>query len=174
VRPERGDRGDRGERRERRPVERVQATEQTAQEAKAWLDGLFAKMQLSVQAKAQPSEDGLSVDLSGPDARRVLDGLGQGHGYLLSALQTLVPLVVFRDGRGNVTVDAHGHRQRRVEGLGRLATYLGDKAVSSGRSITLLGMASFERKAIHAGLGEHPTARTESEGEGPLRRLKIR
>ena len=49
---------------------------------------------------------------------------------------------------------------------------LPDAVLDSGRTIRFAGMNSIDRRAFHKSLGELEGVRTESDGEGILRRLR--
>ena len=96
-------------------------------------------------------------------------------GATLDALQYLVSRIVFRKPSESATlvVDAEGYRGRREDSLADLAKRLAEKVVRSGRPVPVEPMSAHDRKVVHTTLAEHPGVRTESEGEGPARRVVI-
>lgn len=141
----------------------------------AWVEELLGHMGLEVSVSAEIDEEDARINITGPDARLCLDGLGQAHGQLLSNLQTVVGGYLQQQGwRGrNVTADAMNFRQRRIDALGEVATWLGKKVAQGGKPITILGMSSFDRRIIHTELARNRKVTTQSEGYGAMRRLKI-
>jgi spoIIIJ-associated protein len=90
-------------------------------------------------------------------------------------LQYLVGRIVFKKpGEGaTLVVDAEGYRGRREDSLVDLARRLADKAIRSGRPVPVEPMSAHDRKIVHTTLSDHPDVSTESEGEGPARRVVI-
>jgi spoIIIJ-associated protein len=145
-----------------------------AEDTRAWLQQALALLGQRVQVNTTSDGEALTFDVSGQDAERVLDGLGQGRGQLLQALQTLAQARLQGENeRRPVAVDVHGLRQRKVQALTDMASFLAEKVVNARKPLFILGMSSFERRAIHGALSERRGVQTESEGQGSLRRLKI-
>jgi spoIIIJ-associated protein len=160
------------------PAPRAQAAPTTAgdgaEDTRAWLQQALALLGQRVQVSTTSDGEALTFDVSGQDAERVLDGLGQGRGQLLQALQTLAQARLQGENeRRPVAVDVHGLRQRKVQALTDMASFLAEKVVNARKPLFVLGMSSFERRAIHGALSERRGVQTESEGQGSLRRLKI-
>jgi spoIIIJ-associated protein len=128
---------------------------------------------MGVDAEVSAFDDGERIIL---DAHGSESGLVIGKkGATLDALQYLVSRIVFKKP-GDVAaliVDAEGYRGRREDSLADLARRLAEKAVRSGRPVPVEPMSPHDRKVVHTTLAEHPGVRTESEGEGPGRRVVI-
>lgn len=111
------------------------------------------------------------IDIHGEDA-----GLLIGHrGETLRALQFLVNLSL---GRGEglstaVALDVEGYRERRARQLSALANRAASRVVSSGGAFALDPMSPADRRIIHATLADYDGVETQSEGEGPDRRVVI-
>ncbi|MFD1675996.1 RNA-binding cell elongation regulator Jag/EloR [Alicyclobacillus fodiniaquatilis] len=97
------------------------------------------------------------------------------HGVTLDSLQYLVNIVANREHDGFVkfTVDAGTYRARRRESLRRVAEQAADRAVRTGRPVSLDAMSSAERKFIHTLLQSRLDITTSSEGKDPYRKVKI-
>lgn len=164
-----------GQRRRRRNGSEKKNQSAPIELAKTWCDGLFLKMNLDIQSEVSVVDGGILVDLQGPGTDAFVAGLGQGKGNLLHVLQSYLTTVLFARGeeRMPITVDAGGYRQRRAESLQNLSNFLGDRVTAHGKTVTILGMNSFERRSVHTGLQADNRTKTESEGYGVLRRLKI-
>ena len=72
-----------------------------------------------------------------------------------------------------VTIDTENYRQKREMTLIRLAERLAQKAIKSGRRVSLDPMNPAERRIIHSALQGVSGVTTASEGEDPNRRVVI-
>src|SRR5918997_3529973 len=97
------------------------------------------------------------------------------HGETIDSLQHIVARAAFRDAedRKRVVVDAAGYRGRREAALRKAADRAVDDALSSGRSVELEPMSSFERRIVHQYLKDRTDVETYSEGVEPERRLVV-
>jgi spoIIIJ-associated protein len=97
------------------------------------------------------------------------------RGQTLNSLQYLTQLVINRFSNQYLTVilDAEDYRNRRSETLIQLAHRLAQKAVKSGKDVTLEPMPSYERKVIHTALSEDKRIKTFSDGSEPHRFIVI-
>jgi spoIIIJ-associated protein len=128
---------------------------------------------MGIEAEVSAFDDGERVIL---DAHGAESGLVIGKkGATLDALQYLVNRIVFKTPgeRPLVVVDAEGYRGRREDTLVDLAKRLAEKAERSGRPVPAEPMSAHDRRIVHMALADHPAVTTESEGEGPSRRVVI-
>ncbi len=97
------------------------------------------------------------------------------HGSTLDAIQYMVNIVGNRDNSGFVkfVVDAGDYRQRRKEGLCRVAERAAVRAMKTGKPVLLDAMSSSDRKIVHTYLQNRTDVSTTSEGVDPNRRVKI-
>lgn len=93
----------------------------------------------------------------------------------LGAIQYLLRLMVNHRLRRwvNVEVDVQGYKARREDQLRKLAVRMAEKAVSSGRAVTLEAMPARERRIVHIALRNYPGVTTQSFGEGEHRKVTI-
>ena len=145
---------------------------QTAEEAKAFLNGVFQGMHLSVTMECMMSEERILINLCG-------DGLGiliGKHGQTLDALQYLTNLAAGKSFRHHyfVLLDVENYRERRKDTLEALAKRLAGKVKRTGEEVRLEPMAAGERRIIHLALQDDHAVTTESEGEAPYRYVVIR
>lgn len=166
------------ERREKPAAESVAARtlptgEPTAlsETAKAYVDEIVTRMGLSAASEAFENADGVFVNLSGEDVGSLIGYRGE----TLDALQYLVSLHLNKgeDVYHRVLIDAENYRFKREETLVRLAHHLANKAVKSGRKVSLEPMNPYERRILHSALQEDHRVRTHSEGDEPYRRVVI-
>lgn len=141
--------------------------------AKAFLNDVFAAMNMSVVVAASydETEKSLDVDLSG-DEMGVLIGK---RGQTLDSLQYLVSLVVNKGTQDyiRVKVDTENYRQRRKETLENLAKNIAYKVKRTKRPVSLEPMNPYERRIIHYALQDDKYVTTYSEGEEPFRRVVV-
>jgi len=97
------------------------------------------------------------------------------RGQTLDATQYLVNKIVNKWSSKNlrVIVDAGTYRKRREESLVNLARKLGEKAKRLGKPITINPMNAHDRRIVHLALENDEMLKTESSGEGILRRVVI-
>jgi len=141
------------------------------EEAAKVLREILEKM--NVDAEVSAFDDGESIIL---DAHGSQSGLIIGKkGATLDSLQYLVNRIVFKKPgeAAFIVVDAEGYRGRREDSLADLARRLAEKAIRSGRPVPAEPMSAQDRKVVHKTLAEYPGVRTESEGEGPGRRVVV-
>lgn len=137
---------------------------------------LLQNMQMTADVYPAPdddesSEDEIRLEIEGPDAGRVIGK----RGVVLEAIQYLTTRVVHKPGdpRRHVSVDAEGYRARHEDQLAQMARKLGERVRAEGKVITFDPMSPRDRRIVHMALKEFPGVRTESNGEGPDRRVQI-
>jgi spoIIIJ-associated protein len=97
------------------------------------------------------------------------------RGQTLNSLQYLTQLVINRHAEQYLTVilDAEDYRNRRNETLVHLAHRLAQKALKTGKDVSLEPMPSYERKVIHTALVDNKKIKTFSDGSEPHRYIVI-
>lgn len=119
------------------------------------------------------SDDPLTVfiDITGRDLGMLIGRRGEHLGQL----QYIVNLLTNRrsDDWVRVIVDVEGYRSQREESLIGLAERVAGQVSRNHRSISLEPMPPNERRIVHMTLREMGTVRTESSGEGDMRRVTI-
>lgn len=129
---------------------------------------------MGVDVSITPSftdEQTLFVDMHG-DELGILIGR---HGETLDALQHITKLAI---NKGNddflrILLDSENYRQKREESLIRLANRMANRAIKTGRRVSLEPMNPYERRIIHSALQKNDQVSTHSEGEEPRRHLVI-
>jgi spoIIIJ-associated protein len=138
---------------------------------------LLEKMTMTCDVSLAPDDgegegdDEIRIEIEGADAGRVIGK----RGAVLEAIQYLTTRVVHRPGepRKHVSVDAEGYRARHEDQLAEMARRLGARVAKEGKVITFDPMNARDRRVVHMALREFPGVRTESQGEGPDRRVQI-
>ena len=97
------------------------------------------------------------------------------RGETLDALQYLTSLKVNRgqEGYTRVTLDTENYRAKREEALMRLANRMANRAIKTGRKVSLEPMNPYERRILHSALQANDQVDTHSEGEEPNRHVVI-
>jgi spoIIIJ-associated protein len=132
---------------------------------------LLQKMNVEAEVNVYVNEGNVCIDITG-DKDGILIGR---HGRTLEALQVLINRMVNKTARESVrvVVDIDHYRSRRVEALARMAVRVGERVKMTGKPITLGPFNSHDRRIIHIALKEDPSLRTESIGEGLIKKISI-
>jgi spoIIIJ-associated protein len=111
------------------------------------------------------------VDIMGRDLAMLIGRRGEN----LSQLQYMVNLLVNKrsDEWVRVILDVEGYRSQREESLIGLAERVTRQVARNRRPISLEPMPPNERRIVHMTLKEMSDVRTESSGEGEMRRVTI-
>ena len=97
------------------------------------------------------------------------------RGETLDAVQYLTSLKVNRgrDSYTRVTLDTENYRAKREDTLIRLANRMANRALRTGRKVSLEPMNPYERRIIHYALQQTEGVDTHSEGDEPNRHVVI-
>lgn len=141
------------------------------EEASRVLREILERMGMDAEVSAFDDGERVILDAHGPESGIIIGK----KGATLDALQYLVNRIVFKKpGTGpSIVVDAEGYRGRREDALSDMARSLAEKAIRSGRPVAAEPMSPHDRRILHNALAGHEQVRTESEGEGPARRVVI-
>ncbi len=133
--------------------------------------GLLERMGVKSEVEGFLREGALHLEIRG-DQESILIGK---HGRTLEALQMLITRMVNKRLKNamRVTLDIDDYRKRRAESMAQMAHRMGEKAKSMGRPQTAGPFSAHDRRIIHLTLKEDPFVKTESVGEGELKRIKI-
>ncbi len=146
--------------------------ESPAGKAQAFLKEMTRLMGVEVTVAVGNDQDGnVFVQMNG-DTLGILIGR---RGETLDALQYLTSLKVNRgqEGYTRVTLDTENYRAKREDTLVRLANRMANRAVKTGRRVSLEPMNPYERRIIHSALQPNENVDTHSEGEEPNRHVVI-
>lgn len=135
------------------------------------IDELGRLLGIRLASSIQQADKGFEVEVSGADTGLLRENQGIG----LDAMEHLLPrLVRGLNGYGvPCRVDSGGFRATREEELMRLARDVAED-VSREREVRRLEpMNPADRRQVHMALADNPAVRTESEGEGFLKRVRI-
>lgn len=163
------ERGDANPVKDKRERETMNPTPVQSEEAVAYLKELLEKMGIIAQVEIK-LDDGLRMNVVTQDSRII--GF---RGEVLDSIQYLISLKVNKsdDMFVHVSLDALDYRNKRKDMLEKLAARLAEKAVSTGKKITMAPMNSADRRYVHAVLSEMSNITTRSEGREPMRHIVI-
>ena len=116
-------------------------------------------------------EGALCLEIKG-DQEGILIGK---HGRTLESLQLLINRMVHKRLKNamRVILDIDDYRKRRADSMAEMAHRLGEKAKGTGHSLTVGPFNAHDRRIIHVTLKDGPSLKTESLGEGELKKVKI-
>jgi hypothetical protein len=148
-----------------------EGTEFVENEVTSFLSGLMQLMQVEGTIKAAETENGLLVNLEGPDMGVLIGRRGE----TLDAIQYLSSLVYNKEKEDyhRVTIDTENYRKKRELTLIKLARKMAGQVARTGRKVVLEPMSPFERRIIHSALQNDKLVTTYSEGEEPNRHVII-
>ena len=164
-----------------RPMEKPEVTMISAEEltddspagiAHAFLMELTKLMGVDVTIDMGTDAEGNVFGYINGDTLGILIGR---RGETLDAVQYLTSLKVNRgrEGYTRVTLDTENYRAKREDTLIRLANRMANRALRTGRKVSLEPMNPYERRIIHYALQQTDGVDTHSEGEEPNRHVVI-
>ena len=129
-----------------------------------------------------PMPTKIETEITETEVRFNIVGDGSGiligkQGQTLLELEHLFQKMVQKQWKGllpiKITLDAEGYRQRRAESLAELAKKLAAEVKKTGKILSTLPLPAKERKIIHLTLQKDKQVKTQSVGEGKLKRVNI-
>ena len=139
--------------------------------AKELTIGLLERMGVKTEVEGFLEEGILCLEIKGDQGGALIGK----HGRTLESLQMLINRMVNKRLKNAVRValDIDGYRKRRVDSMANIANRLGEESKRIGHSLTVGPFNSHDRRIIHLTLKENPYLKTESLGEGELKKVKI-
>jgi spoIIIJ-associated protein len=133
--------------------------------------GLLERIGVKAEVEGFLKEGDLHLEIKG-DQEGILIGR---HGRTLDSLQILISRMVNKrlGSPIRVVLDINDYRKRKAENLKKMAIRVGEKVKSKGHSLTIGPFNAHDRRLIHIALKEDPSLRTESLGEGKLKKIAI-
>lgn len=139
--------------------------------AKKLTSGLLQRMGVETEVEGFLREGELYIEVKS-NQEGILIGK---HGRTLDSLQFLINRMINKELKEPVRIvlDINHYKERRADFLKTMAIRLGENAKRTGREITIGPFSAHERRIIHITLQENPSLKTESLGEGEMKRIKI-
>jgi spoIIIJ-associated protein len=131
------------------------------------IDTITSEASISVEK----GKDYVFFDIKGGNASVLIGKRGQ----TLEAIQYLIEKIANRRNgrRMRILVDVEGYLKTRRNNLEKLAVRLAEKAVRTGKPMTIGQMSSHDRRIVHLALKDDNDVRTQSLGNGIYRKLMI-
>ncbi|MBX3723491.1 MAG: KH domain-containing protein [Turneriella sp.] len=134
---------------------------------------LLGHMGYSVTVKdyRNVEEGKLMVDLESEFAGYIIGK----HGRTLEALQFMTNLIVEKitGEQPKILLDIENYRERRAQHLMEIAKKTGDYVLKTGKSRLLDPLNPYERRLVHMALQDNEHIKTESEGNGVYKRVRV-
>lgn len=145
--------------------------------AKGFLTELLEKMGIPstvrIRRYERSEEEAEWLDIACEEAD--LSAVIGRHGTVLDALQYLVNITSNKDRENFIKfhLDAGEYRERRRQGLERMADQAANRAVRTRKPISMEAMPASDRKVVHTFLQERGDVTTSSEGVEPHRKVVV-
>lgn len=137
-----------------------------------FVEDLIDRSSLDLKVEvSEPEPDNIEVSFQGFDLPLLL-----GHNAeLLDALQYLARRAFAGAVASGIQIDfdANGYRDARKEELQLMAQKAAERVKASKVPFVFDPMSAQDRRAIHTALVDIEGIRTESEGDGQMRRVKV-
>jgi len=140
-------------------------------QARLILEELLKRIGVDATVQAREVQGVVQLEITGADLGLLIGK----HGQTLESLNYLVARLLGRQlgERVQLRIDIEGYRERRRQVLEQRALRLAEQVKLTGEPVALEPMSSADRRTVHHALQRDARVRTESLGEGPLRRLII-
>ena len=137
-----------------------------------YLDKYFKGINLPVEIVVKRGEDGTYLINLNAENNAILIGK---NGQTLEAIKTVLNAAANAEFKTHVymMVDINGYKEERYEKLKNTVERIAKTVAKTHVPARLGDLTSDERKVVHQHLSTMPHIRTESEGSGNDRRLKI-
>ncbi|HZR26087.1 MAG TPA: R3H domain-containing nucleic acid-binding protein [Vicinamibacterales bacterium] len=128
-----------------------------------FLEKFVAAIGITATVATEETDDGPRLNLTGEEAELLV----RHRGEPLKALQHVVDMAFGRSlpDEKRVFVDALEYRKGKDIELKKMATFLAEKAKSSGMDQQLGPLNPYERRIVHMAVAEVPGVTTESVGD---------
>ncbi|MGQ9645719.1 MAG: Jag family protein [Thermodesulfobacteriota bacterium] len=139
--------------------------------AKQLMSGLVERLGVMAKIEGVLKEGELHLSIKG-DQEGMLIGR---HGRTLDSLQFLINRMVNKrlERPVRIVLDINEYRERKREYLTKLAIRMGEKVKSKGSPLAIGPFNAHDRRLIHIALKGDSSVRTESFGEGKLKKVTI-
>lgn len=137
----------------------------------AFVQSVVDAMGVSLTATAEETPDGTRINLEGEDGGVFVRNSGEG----LQALQHVVA-TTFRRQLGEdsrIVIDCNSFRRDKDAELKQMATFIAEKAKSSGMPQEMGPLNPYERRIVHLAIAEDPAVTSESIGDAFMKTVII-
>ena len=136
-----------------------------------FVDEMIELLDWDLVVEASESEDGVvRIDLSGDDGEIIVQNRAEIH----EVFQYLLNRIFGRElDSGRLVVDCNGFRARKEAELVEIAHRVAERVLRTGEYEELGMMNPYERRIVHMAVAEKEGVRTESAGDGLMKRVVI-
>jgi spoIIIJ-associated protein len=137
----------------------------------SFVERVVGAMGAKLTVSVEETEDGTRINLEGEDGGILVRRGGEG----LQALQHIVA-TAFRRQLGEdtrIVVDCNGYRRDKDAELKQMATFVAEKAKTTGAPQELGPLNPYERRIVHMVIAEDPTVTSESIGDAFMKTVII-
>lgn len=135
------------------------------------LEKIVESITSDFEIEIDEKSDGIFYRVNGGNSALLIGKRGQ----TLESIQYLVEKVVNRRAgkRLRIDVDVEGYLQNRRNNLIKLTEKLSEKVKSTGKPVTIGQMNAYERRIVHIALRNEKDVRTQSKGDGLIKKISI-
>ena len=128
---------------------------------------------LEVEIKNQ-ADSTIFVDVKAEEPQFLIGERGQTLGEIQRLLRAVLRRKAENPTPFFIDVDVNDYKKKKTEYLKEVAQTAADEVPMPKKGKELTSMSSYERRGVHTVLASRPDIATESIGEGPERRVKIK
>jgi len=128
---------------------------------------------LEVEIKNQ-ADSTIFVDVKAEEPQFLIGERGQTLGEIQRLLRAVLRRKAENPTPFFIDVDVNDYKKKKTEYLKEVAQTAADEVAITKKEKELPSMSSYERRVVHTELASRPDIATESIGEGPERRVKIK
>lgn len=142
-----------------------------AERIAAFMEDMIAHLEWDLTVDTRESDEGVVyIDLSGGDREIVV----QNRAEVLEVFQYLLNRIFGRElATGRLVVDCDGFRARKEAELVEIAHRVAERVLRTGEREELGMMNPYERRIVHMAIAEKEGVRTESAGDGLMKRVVV-
>lgn len=136
----------------------------------ALVEEMVDHLEWDLSVDASEADGVVRVDLSGEDREIIV----QNRAEILEVFQYLLNRIFGRElESGRLVVDCDGFRARKEAELVEIAHRVAERVLRTGEYEELGMMNPYERRIVHLAVAEKEGVRTESTGDGLMKRVVI-
>ena len=153
------------------PAEPTGIPVDAAETGRVIIEKIIGTMTAGASVRVSQEDRRLRYNIEGGDLGIMIGKRGQ----TLAAIHYLVEKIINKNFRQRIRIDIDvgGYMLNRRQNLRQLALRMAQKARQSGKPATVGQMNAHDRRIIHMILKDDASVRTQSVGEGHIRKLMI-
>jgi spoIIIJ-associated protein len=144
-------------------------------EIKTTIESIFKHMDCAISSCEFSDEDGiLWCMIATPDSRFIIGRDGETLRSFNHLVRKMIEKSSSEEETAKVFIDVNGYQKKRFDNLKATAHMMAERARYFKSNIETDPMPAYERRIIHLHLEGVNDIKTESEGQGPNRRVIIK